>query len=206
MDFDHLSSRWQQQAPLTIPQTAEDFRALLAEQSKSPVTQMRQNIWFEIGTTVVVATLVLALLYGIRDTRLGQLLIWLLPLYGGIAYCYFGIVGVLRGLQTATDALASHVARQLRQLRQLMWLYYGATMLSTLAVLGVLSYLAIQYVLPHVPRTGQTKALTWIILTAIISAGVTHWFCRYHIQNFYGQHLDRLEQVLQELKEDEAAA
>ena len=38
-----------------------------------------------------------------------------------------------------------------------------------------------------------------------ISAGVTHWFCRYHIQNFYGQHLDRLEGVLHELQVVEAA-
>ena len=82
-----------------------------------------------------------------------------------------------------------------------MRLYYGSTMLSTLAVLGVLSYLALAYGLPHVPPTGRVQFLTWLLLTAAISAGFTHWFCRYHIQNFYGQHLDRLEGVLHELHE-----
>lgn len=195
MDIDLLSSRWQQHTPAT------NLHAPLTGPAPTPLAQMRRNVGVEIGTTLAMGLVVLLVLYGLRSTHLGRLLALLLPLYGGIGYCYYRLVRVLRGLRATTGTVAGHVAGQLRQLRQLMRLYYGSTMLSTLAVLGVLGYLALAYGLPHVPPTGRVQFLTWLLLTAAISAGVTHWFCRYHIQNFYGQHLDRLEGVLHELQE-----
>ena len=199
MDIDLLSSRWQQQTPA---QPAANLPAPLTGPPPTPLAQMRRNVWVEIGTTLAVGILLLLGLYGLRSTHLGRLLTLLLPLYGGIGYCYYRIVRVLRRLRATSGPVAGHVAGQLLQLRQLMRLYYGSTMLSTLAVLGVLVYLAITYGLPHVPPTGRAQFLTWLLLTAAISAGVTHWFCRYHIQNFYGRHLDRLEAVLHELHEE----
>lgn len=202
MDIDLLSSRWQAHTPA---QPAANLHSLPTGPPRTPLAQMRRNVWVEIGTTLAVGMLMLLGLYGLRGTHLGRLLALLLPLYGGIGYCYYRLVRVLRSLRATTGTVAGHVARQLKQLRQLMRLYYGSTMLSTLAVLGVLSYLAIAYWLPNVPPTGRTQFLTWLLLTAAISAGLTHWFCRYHIQNFYGQHLDRLEGVLHELQAVEAA-
>lgn len=199
MNIDLLSAHWQQHTPA---QPTANPHALLTGRPRTPLAQMRKNVRVEIGTTLVVGIVVLLVLYGLRSTHLGRLLALLLPLYGGIGYCYYRLVRVLGSLRAATGPVSGHVARQLKQLRQLMRLYYGSTMLSTLAVLGVLSYLAIAYVLPHLPPTGRAQFLTWVLLTAAISAGVTHWFCRYHIHNFYGQHLDRLETVLHELYED----
>ena len=201
MDFNDLSRRWQQQPAAAAPSPAT-LQAHLAHRPPTPLGQLRRNVRLEIGTTLVVGVLVVLLLYGLRATHLGRLLALLLPLYGGIGYCYYRLVGVLRGLGTATGAVTGHVARQLGQLRQLLRLYYGTTMLSTLAVLGVLSYLTLVYGLPQVPPTGRAQFLTWLLLTAGVSVGVTHWFCRYHIQNFYGQHLDRLDAVLRELREE----
>ncbi|MDQ2773217.1 MAG: hypothetical protein M3Y54_22255 [Bacteroidota bacterium] len=197
MDIDLLSNRWQQHTPAP----AANRYAPLAGPRPTPLTQMRRNVRVEIWTTLAVGILLLLGLYGLRSTHLGRLLALLLPLYGGIGYCYYRLVQVLRRLRATTGPVAGHVAAQLRQLRQLMRVYYGSTMLSTLAVLGVLGYLTIAYALPHVPPTGRTQFLTWLLLTAAISAGFTHWFCRYHIQNFYGQNLDRLEAVLHELHE-----
>ena len=199
MDIDLLSNRWQQQ---TTANPAANLHASLTGPPPTPLAQMRRNVRVEIGTTLAVGILLLLGLYGLRGTHLGRLLTLLLPLYGGIGYCYYRLVRVLRRLRATTGPVAGHVAGQLQQLRQLMRLYYGSTMLSTLAVLGVLGYLAIAYGLPHVPPTGRAQFLAWLLLTAASSAGLTHWFCRYHIQNFYGQHLDRLETVLHELHEE----
>ena len=208
MDFDQLSRRWQQQLSPPAPQPGPDgLRAQLASRPHAPIAQMRRNVWREIGSTLLGGALLLAGLRLAHAPHLGLLLTLLLPLYGGIAYCYFRTLQVLRRLgEAAASALAGYMARQLGQLRQLVRLYHGATMLVALVVLGLAGYAAVRWVLPVVPAPATTRFLVWFVATALVSYGATHWISRYHLQNFYGQHLDRLEAVLHELRDETGAA
>lgn len=201
MDFNDLSQRWQQQPPAPNVPSPAALQALLAARPHTPIARMRYNVWFEIGSTLVFGLLVVAGLHLAHAPHLG----WLLPgllLYGGVGYCYVRALQVLRRLGRATEALASHVAQQLRQLRQFEQLYHYSVMLTTLVVLGLAGYVAIGQVLPVVPAAGKTSFLVWLALTMLVSYGLTHWLSRRHLQNFYGQHLDRLEAVLRELRDE----
>ncbi len=207
MDFDLLSRRWQQQTPPpAAPPSPNDLRALLAGRAHTPVAQMRRNVWVEIGGTLFFGLVLLLVLRRWQAPRLGLLVALLLPFYGGVAYCYFRTLRVLGRLREATGALASHVAKQLQQVRQLVRLYHWATMLATGVLLSLVGYAAIRYVLPGVPAAGQARFLTWFVLTALVTFGFTYWLSRYHLQNYYGQHLDRLETVLGELRDEPPGA
>lgn len=206
MDFDLLSQSWQQHTPaFTSQSAASNLTQLLGRQGGSPIAQMRKNVWVEIGGTVVFGLLVLTVLFLVNAPRLSFLLLLLSPFYGAVGYCYFRIFQVLRQLGLTTENVAGHVAHQLQQLRQLVRLYYWSTMLTALLLLGWVSYIATQHILPHLPAAATGRLLTWGILTALVSYGLMHWISRYHLQTYYGQHLDRLESVLHELHDSPSA-
>ena len=202
MDFDLLSSRWQQQAPALPPQGPDDLQALLTGRAKTPIAQMRRNVWREIGGTLVF--ILLLVVVGLRFGYVPHLgvLLAVLVLYGALAYLHWRTLRVLRELRGATEALVGHVARQLRQLRQLIGLYHASTMLTTLVILGLVSYVAVWQVLPRIPPSATGRFLAWYGLTAVVTYAITHWISRYHLHQFYGQHLDHLETVVRELNDE----
>ena len=203
MNIDLLSSQWQQQAPALPPQSGPDaLRTLLTGRAQTPVAQMRRNVWREIGGTAV-----FVLLLAVVGLRLGYLphlgvLLPVVVLYGTLAYLHWRTLRVLRELRGATNTLGGHIAGQLRQLRQLMRLYHASTMLTTLVLVGLVSYVTIWQVLPRISPAATGRFLTWYVLTAAVTYGITHWISRYHLQQAYGQHLDRLETVLHELHDE----
>lgn len=205
MNFDDLSARWQQQASPAAPFPGPDsLNSLLT--SQGPVAKMRRNAWADIGASLLAGLLVLAGLRLFHSPYLGVLLALLLPLYGGLAYCYVRTLRVLHALRHASSAPAAHIARQLMQLRQLVRLYYASTMLAALVVVGLAGYAAIGWVLPALPAASTGRFLTWLILTVLISVLLTHWITRRYLRHAYGQHLDHLESVLHELREEAADA
>ena len=205
MDFDQLSRRWQQQTPPPAAQPGpEALRALLASRAHNPVTQMRRNVCVEIGGTLLFGLLLAGLLL-VQGSHLGLLMALLLPFYGGVAFWYFRTLQVLSRLRAATGALAGYVAQQLRQLRQLVRFYHWSTMLATLVVLSLAGYVTIWHILPGLPAADKTHFLIWFGLTALITYGFMHWLIRYHLQSYYGQHLNHLEAVLRELNDETTA-
>lgn len=195
--FDDLRRRWQQQPQ--APATPNQWQALLASGSRSPITQMLRHVWTEviIGTLLTVPLLI-GLLHWPGN--------WAAGLAGAVAglsvlslLYYYRQLRLLRRLLHATGPLRSHAAEHLRQLRGLLRLGHHANLGITVILAALGLYGAAHYVLPALPAAATYSFLLWFGLTVLASLAIVHWLTKYSIRTAYGQHLDRLEAVLREL-------
>ncbi|MBD2768294.1 hypothetical protein IC235_10355 [Hymenobacter sp. BT664] len=196
--FDELSRRWQQQT-LAPAGTPGQWQALLAGGSHGPVTQMIRHVWAElIAGALITAPLLVALLR--MPSGWAQGLAAGLAGLGGLSlFYYYSQLQLLRQLQHSADPLRSHAAGYLRQLRGLLRLSHRASLGLTVVLAALALYGAKQFVLPALPAAATCSFLLWFGLTVAASLALVHWLTKWHIRESYGQHIDRLEAVLQEL-------
>ena len=208
MELDDLRRQWQQPAPTDTPAAFDTvaLARLLDRGSRSPVSRMRRNAWFEIGFMAVCLLLSVAILPFTTEAFTQTLLGWLIVVCLLSGFYYRRKLAVLHRLSDASGALREHVARQLSSLRGLVKLYYQATMWSLPVSFGIgLVFIGVR--LTH-KLAGHTLALSLgvLALTYAVVGALTYfgmrWFTRWYLQRLYGQHLDRLEASLRELGDE----
>lgn len=210
MELDDLRRQWRQAAPTVAPPVldAASVARLLALNSASPVAKMRRNAWVEIGIVLVCLVGCLGVAFTARDTYYMTMAAWL-ALVCVLSGVYFRRkLGLLRSLDDASgNAVRQYMQQQLQQLRSLVALYYRATMWSVPVSLGIAMLFIGGRIAQHF--TGHKLLVGLGILGAccVVLGIVTYWgmsyFTTWYLQRLYGQHLDRLENLLRELETSE---
>ena len=207
MELDDFRRSWKQptatEAPVGLDITV--LTMMLARGSKSPVSKMRRNAWLEIAFVVLCLLICGAALLVVQQPYTRALLVWLIIMCLSSGFYFRKKLWVLHCLNDASGALREHMARQISSLRGLVKLYYQATMWS----LPVSFIIGLFFVGGRIAEkfTGQKMLLGLTVLVVAYGAvwALTHiamrWFTRWYLQRLYGQHLDRLEGMLQELEE-----
>ncbi|WP_375437068.1 hypothetical protein [uncultured Hymenobacter sp.] len=208
MELDDLRRQWQQSTPTEAPSVfdATAVARLLARGSRAPVAKMRRNAWVEIGVVVVcLAGCVAAAAMG-QDPYYLAMVAWLGLVCLLSGFYFRRKLTLLRSLGDASGgAVREYAGQQLHRLRSLVQLYYSATMWSVPMSLGITMLflggrIAQQF-------TGQKLLFSLGVLGLVcgVVGALTYWgmsrFTRWYLQRLYGQHLDRLESLLQELED-----
>ena len=209
MELDDLRRQWQQPTSVEAPQAmdASALATLLTRGSRSPVSRMRRNVWFEIAFVVVCLLVSGAILPFTHDALTRMLLGWLMLICLVSGIYYRRKLTVLRSLSDASGALREHVARQLSSLRGLVKLYYRTTLFSLpwTLLLSLGFYVGRALARPDPFPWGRLGLLAgaMLVLGALTQLGVVQ-VTRWYLQRLYGQHLDRLEASLRELGDEPA--
>ena len=210
MELDDLRRQWQQPTSAEAPQAmdASALAILLIRGSRSPVSRMRRNVWFEIAFVVVCLLVSGAILPFMHDAFTRTLLGWLMLFCLVSGIYYRRKLAVLRSLSDASGALREHVARQLSSLRGLVKLYYRVTLFSLpwTLLLSLGFYVGKALARPDPFPWGRFGLLAgaMLVLGALTQLGVVQ-VTRWYLQRLYGQHLDRLEASLRELGDEPLA-
>ncbi|UOQ67243.1 hypothetical protein [Hymenobacter volaticus] len=207
MELDDFRRSWKlptaAEAPVGLDTAV--LTKMLANGSKNPVSKMRRNAWLEIAFVVLCLLICGAVLLVTQQPYTRALLVWLIIMCLSSGFYFRKKLHVLHCLSDASGALREHVARQISSLRGLVKLYYQATMWS----LPVSFIIGLFFVGGRITEkfSGQKMLLGLTILVVAYGAvwALTHmamrWFTHWYLQRLYGQHLDRLESMLQELEE-----
>jgi hypothetical protein len=196
--FDNLSRSWQQQslAPTGAP---GQWQALRAGDSRSPITRMTRHVWAELIIGSLITIPLLVALFQMPSNLAQGLAAGLTGISGLSLVYYYRQLQLLRQLRHTTDPVRSYAAGHLRQLRGLLRLGHHANLLLTVILVALALYGGLRYVLPVLPPAASSSFLLWFGLTAAASLALVHWLTKVHLRESYGQHLDRLEEVLREL-------
>ncbi len=211
MELDDLRRQWQQPSPAEAPHAmdAAALATLLTRGSRSPVSRMRRNVWFEIGFVAVCLLVSGAILPFTHDAFTRTLLGWLILLCLASGIYYRRKLAVLRCLSDASGALREHMARQLSSLRGLVKLYYRTTLFSLpwTLFLSLGFFVGKALARPEPFPWGRLGMLAgaMLVVGALTQLGVVQ-VTRWYLQRLYGQHLDRLEGGLRALDEPDPEA
>ncbi|GAA4354468.1 hypothetical protein GCM10023185_16360 [Hymenobacter saemangeumensis] len=201
MNLDHLSRAWQQQGAPARLSSSLNLAEVVSRRSDSPVGRMLRSLWWDVASLFLALPLLWALLQ-LRGPVVEPLVAVIAVLVAGSVPYYLYKLVVLRRMSDNTRSVKVHLQQQVQSLRRLLGLYFHATLAVTLLIAGGLAYAAGRYGWAALAQPAEGRFLLWLALTLLLSYLITYWCLRRHMQQAYGQHLDRLESLLQELQEE----
>lgn len=204
MELDELRRQWLQPEPAPPPLSPAELNGLLHQRSDGLVDRMRRNARLETAFSALVAAAMPVAFFLTSNVlyRVQAVAMFLLALVM-LGY-YFRKLAMLQRMTRPDVDVRDNLRQLCAGLRSMLEFMYRLTLAS-----GPLSLLLMygfvvgrELARPAGPRSGLLLGLAG----ALLFFGVLlQWFAikatRWYLQRLYGQHLDRLEGLLQELEE-----
>ena len=198
MELDNLKAIWKEQDPL--PGLQPDLQQLLQKKSRGPIARMRRNVMIEAIVMVLcyIPTIILYLAW--FDGRL-----WFISLMMSLIlvfYCVYYIRKdrLLKKMECVTCEVRSNLARQVNILRNYLRFYlWSATLVIVIS--WSIAYLTIRYALQLKGLLAPSWLEPFLLLLIIpVSIGL-HFMNKRYFYKLYGRHIQKLQDLLQEMDE-----
>ncbi len=204
MELESLKEIWNHSGASGKEVSGEEVRRILRRQSGSSIAKMKRNLKIELAVMVVLYAYVV-----FRDVHAVPGMLWLLLLVIEAAYLvYFGIkYRLLNRMECSTCEVRSNLQQQLKSLERLLRFYLWSGIV--LIPLVVLCSFWIGY--SYDPPTGLPQeayvvfpllALAFVVLSLLLCIPL-FYFTKWYIRKLYGRHIDKLKEMIHDLKEEE---
>ena len=199
MELDTLKEIWKQQEPDNPIIKRQDILRFAMSRSKSPVAMMKRNLQFEFFS--VLALYAFAILYFAAATTFT----WLAALLAGLGILYGGYYTrkkrLLNQLSGYDHTIRQHLERHIHLLhRYIKWYGWATAILTPAIFLIVLVAWKSENNLPLWYWAGNRQ---FYLLFAAVGIGfsiISFMINKWYVHQLYGQHLQELKRVLEELK------
>ena len=207
MELESLKYIWRSlETPPAQTPRRQDLAALLSQRSRGPVARMKRNLIGE-GILVFVTYTPAILCYLLAfDGRLSAIS-WLFMLLAAALFgYYYRKYRLLKEMECVTCQVKSNLARQVKTLKKYVRFYLLAGT-AMIPVSYFLSYAIIRWKMPaghslylHLhPIPWWGNPLFWFILMIPLTIGI-YYFNAWYINRLYGQHIKKLQELLQEME------
>lgn len=209
MELEQLKTIWKE-APPAAPEAA--LEALLRQRSRSPIAKMKRNLLAEV--VLLVASYTWFVVYSFTRYK-GSILVipWMLLLLGfGFLYYYFRKYQLLRKMECVSCEIKSNLQLQLQQIQSYIRFYIkaGAWLFSMGVFIGGLFALFSNPDAASNPLLENTKLLLLALLVLVVITAVLtiplYFLNKWYAHLLYGQHLQKLQNIVNEISETEAPA
>ncbi|HEU5145991.1 MAG TPA: hypothetical protein VFT90_04715 [Chryseosolibacter sp.] len=203
MEIEDLKDIWKKQSAGFKPKDERELADMLKGRSTSIVTRLKRNVWFELIFTCLggLALLIYAL------TSLTGSLKWtsisIIVLFAMYSLYYIKKLRLLNAFETGNDDLKSNLKRLIENLRGYLKFYKRSysVLYPAYFVLG-LSFTAIEHgASGFLQRMAQPEILITLLLGAILFFIFSTWLTTWYLNKLYGNHLKKLESLLEELQQ-----
>jgi hypothetical protein len=206
MELESLKYIWHSLGPAAREPDHSALLALLEKRSRGPVARMRRNLVGE-GILLLVTYIPGILCYFLEFEGRLSAISWLLVL---LALVFFGYYSrkyrLLKEMHCVTAPIRSSLAQQVKTLKKYTRFYLRA---GTGLIPGtyLVSYAIIRWKLPAAgsqfyhrlhPISWWASPLFWLILLVPLTIGI-YFINAWYINKLYGQHIKKLQELLQEL-------
>ncbi|MDI9878273.1 hypothetical protein [Flectobacillus longus] len=193
MELDDLKHIWQNAGEESQPSMdAEALLRLTKQSSQNIIERLVRNIWYELVVSifVVIAWFYYTLFYAEEHWRIGGLTMGIFM----IASLGFYLLGLfrLKSISMADISLKESLTLLIKQFK----LYLKAYTWLNILLIPFANFLGAYLILSPLEDGIKTSAMV-----AVGMAPLMWWLMRWYINRLYGQHLTRLESILQELNE-----
>lgn len=209
MELDSLKEIWKDaeaKQPATLAD--EEIMAMLNKSSSNPVSKMKRNVLIETILIIVLFGAV-AIYYFIAFKGKFSSIAWVYVVTAAIfTFYYYRKWKLLHNMQCIACQVRSNLKKQVNTLERYIRFYFfwGTAMVPIIFIfLGLLFYYKFpEGSLPPVfPAPSAITTTTWIAwLGFLILFTLVAWYGnRYYIKRLYGQHIQQLKRLLEQMEE-----
>lgn len=193
MELDDLKHIWQNAGEESQPSMdAEALLRLTKQSSQNIIERLVRNIWYELVVSifVVIAWFYYTLFYAEEHWRIGGLTMGIFMI-ASLGFYLWGLFR-LKSISMADISLKESLTQLIKQFK----LYIKAYTWLNILLIPFANFLGAYLIFSPLEDGLKTSAMI-----AVGTAPLMWWLMRWYINRLYGQHLKRLESILQELNE-----
>ncbi|NBA78130.1 hypothetical protein GOQ04_21410 [Emticicia sp. ODNR4P] len=193
MELDDLKHIWQNSGEASQPaMNAEALLLITRQRSQNIIERLVRNIWYELVVSifVVIAWFYYTLFHAEEHWRIGGLTMGIFMI-ASLGFYLWGLFR-LKSISMADVSLKESLTQLIKQFK----LYIKAYTWLNILLIPFANFLGAYLILSPLEDGLKTSAMI-----AVGMAPFMWWFMRWYINRLYGQHLIRLEGILQELNE-----
>jgi len=202
MELDDLKSIWKQDKPGFEPKKEEEIASMIKGRSNSIISKLKRSVWFELIFTIVcgVALGICALL--LESGALMWTIISLIVLFVSYLFYYVKKIMLLNRFDSSTENLKNSLQHLLDRLTTYLTFYKRsyAILYPVYFCLGLLFGALEKGLDDFLYRLSQPKTIILLVLLAAVFFLFTIWITNWYLKKLYGNHLDKLKELLNELK------
>ncbi len=208
MELDQLKEMWGDVGSKEKGPSADELQALLQKKSKSPIAKMKRNLLIELLLIVVIY--VFTVTYYFLNYSGGMLsAAWMLMAIGVFyVFYYLRKRKLLNRMECVSCEIKSNLKMQLVTLEKYVRFYMiSGTLLVPVTFIAtgliVFLYSPEAAAVPSLHSTGALAAITAVLIVIAIVFTIPMYFLnKWYVRKLYGQHIDRLKKIVDEMNED----
>lgn len=201
MELDDLKSIWKKKQGYEPKQEAE-IASMLRGRSNSIISKLKRSVWFELIFTIVCGIALGIYAFTIENGALVWTIISLLVLFVSYLFYYVKKIILLNRFNSSADNLKENLQHLLERLSVYLNFYKRsyAILYPVYFILGLLFGALERGMDDFLHHMSQPKTILYVVGLAGIFFLCTMWLTNWYLKKLYGNHIEKLKQLLQELQ------
>jgi Ca2+/Na+ antiporter len=202
MELDDLKSIWKQDKPGFEPKREAEIASMIKGRSNSIISKLKRSVWFELIFTIVCSVVLGIYALTVENGALMWTIISLLVLFVSYLFYYVKKILLLNQFNPSTENLKNGLQNLLDRLTTYLNFYKRsyAILYPVYFCLGLLFGALERGLGEFLERLSQPRVIIYLVLIAGVFFFFTIWITNWYLRKLYGNHLDKLKELLNELQ------
>jgi hypothetical protein len=203
MELEDLKSIWKRGEPVFQPKNEEEIAIMLKGRSISIVNKLKRNVWFELVFAIVVSVGLLLYALSLEQGAMKWTSISLLLMCLASTIYFIKKLSVLNRVQGINDNLHDTISFLITNLTSYLKFYRNSytVLYPVYFLLGLLFSVLERGTDKFVVFLSQPSTIVYLLFMAGLFFFISTWFARWYLKKLYGDHLEKLKKILDELNQ-----
>lgn len=201
-ELDDLKLLWQQAKPGFEPKKEEEIALMIKGRSNSIISKLKRSVWFELIFTILCGVALGMYATTIQHGALMWTIVSLIVLFISYLFYYVKKIILLNQFDSSTENLKTSLEHLLKRLTTYLKFYKRsyAILYPVYFFLGLLFGALERGFDDFLKHVSQPKTIAYLIVLAGVFFVLTMIMTNWYLKKLYGNHLDKLKDLLQELQ------
>jgi len=202
MELDDLKSIWRKQKPDFEIKQEKEIASMLNRRSNSIISKLKRSVWFELIFTIVCGMGLGIYALTLEHGALMWTIISLIILFVSYLIYYIKKIVLLNQFDPSSENLKNSLENLLEKLTTYLNFYKKsyAVLYPVYFCLGLLFGALERGMDDFLHHISQPKTILILIALAGLFFLCTIWITNWYLKKLYGNHLDKLKELLKELQ------
>ena len=203
MELEDLKSIWKSSGPVFAPKNEQEIGMMLKGRSISIINKIKRNVWIELVFTIAVSVALLIYALSLQKGAMKWTSISLLLMCLASTIYYIKKLSVLNRVQGINENLHDTISFLVTNLTGYLKFYKNSytVLYPVYFMLGLLFSVLERGPDNFVEFLSQPITIIYLLLMAGIFFIISSWFARWFLRKLYGDHLEKLKSILNELNQ-----
>jgi hypothetical protein len=203
MELEDLKSIWKSSEPVFQPKNEQEIAMMLKGRSISIINKLKRNVWFELVFTIVVSVALLIYALSLEKGAMKWTSISLLLMCLASTIYYIKKLSVLNRVQGINENLRDTISFLITNLNGYLKFYKNSyTVLYPVYFLLGLLFSVLERGTDNIGDfLSEPSTIIYLLFMAGVFFLISFWFARWFLKKLYGNHLEKLKNILNELNQ-----